>query len=565
MWIWGRTGDVAGDFGHELYIAWQMNAGRILYRDLSYPYGPLPACINATWMRLMGPRLAAVLVGNALILIIATWLLYRICRRCAGPLAAFLATAYFLAVFALNCPTRITAFNFLTPYAPGIVHGFVLGLGTIESLMWFHRTSRLRWIALAGGLVGLSLLCKPELFLACFVTFCAGLCATLWFKQSADSKTIGTALGAMIVPPAAAFLILSALAGGRPALAAVFNGWQFASKSFVLNTPFYRQCFGTDDLGRSLGLIFKTASIDSAIIVGLLILAAVLRRPRTVIIGLIVGIGVFFLVPGGTNPYWVDADRGLVVWAIVAAGLAALCVLFRLGKPEALLVRFCFLVFALISLVKIFFNVRTYHYGFVLAAPCMMTLILALVRWLPDAVDELGGSGRIVRWGSVGLLAALAWNRVALTERVLAERTLSIPLAFGGTLLARPVDQPILDAITEISRMPPDATLVVLPDGSGINYAVARPNPTPFDLADPICLHLDGGEEKVLAALSRNGPDAVLLIRIDKSIVGARWFGENYAMDINAWLQSNYRMSVMFGDQSQEKSAQLWLRKQDHD
>jgi hypothetical protein len=565
VWIWGRTGDVAGDFGHELYIAWQMNAGRILYRDLSYPYGPLPACINAMWMRLLGPRLDAILFGNALILILATWLLYRLCRRCAGPSAAFVATIYFLTVFALSCPTKITTFNFLTPYAPGIVHGFVLCLGMIEALMQYHRTSRPRLLALAAALTGLALLCKPEMFLACFVTFWAGLMASWWLKKSGDLKSFGMALGAMIAPPLVAFLILSALAGGHAAAAAVFNGWQFASKQFVLDTPFYRQCFGTDNLPRSLFLIAITALVDLGVVGALLILAVLLRRWRSFGDGPVVGVCLFFLVPAGTNLYWVDADRGLLIWAIFAATLAALTVFFRLGKSEIRLAQFLLLIFALASLVKIFFNVRTYHYGFVLAAPCMVSLVLALVRWLPDLVDEFGGAGRVVRWGSIGLLAALAWNRMAMTDRLLAERTLTVPLAYGGMLSARPVDRGILDAMSQIAQLPPNATLDVLPDGSGINYALARTNPTRFDLADPICLHLDGGEEKVLAALERNPPDAILLIRIDKSIVGARWFGENYALGIFGWLQSNYRMSAMFGDQSQEKSAQLWLRKQAND
>jgi hypothetical protein len=167
-----------------------------------------------------------------------------------------------------------------------------------------------------------------------------------------------------------------------------------------------------------------------------------------------------------------------------------------------------------------------------------------------------------MRWGSVGLFAGIAFNRVTTTNRLLAERSLTVPLALGGTLAARPQqDEPILEAMQRLSALPKDWTLDVLPDGSGINYALGRANPTPYDLADPLCLHLDGGEGRVLSALKHSPPETILLIRVDKSFIGKRWFGMDYAQTIYAWLESNYHLVELFGDPNQQYSAQLWLRK----
>ncbi|MGA3065648.1 MAG: glycosyltransferase family 39 protein [Tepidisphaeraceae bacterium] len=563
--IWGKTGDIAGDFGHELYIAWQINAGRILFKDLSYPYGPLPACINAMWMRLFGLQLNSVLFGNALILLLATLLLHKLCLRCSGPLAAFLATAFFLPVFALSCPTRITTFNFLTPYAPGIVHGFVLCLGMIECLMRFHQSAARRWLILAGALTGLALLCKPEMFLGCAVTFAAGIAGSFWLRKPANwKKEVAIAVAAVAAPPLAAFALLSLAAGPGAALAAVFNGWQFAGKHYVLDTPFYRESFGTDDLALSLRLIFKTAAVDAGLIAALAALAFGFGKVRPGWIGLAAGLlagGILFcVIPSDLNAYWIDADRGLVIWAVGAAAVAIWRLANRRGDATRTLAQACLLVLALTLLTKMFFNVRTYQYGFVLAAPCMISLILALVQWLPERIDRAGGCGRILRWGSVGLLAALAFNRLATTNRLLTERTLTVPLEFGGTLITRPQNQPILQAMAAIHALPTGLNLDVLPDGSGINYALGRVNPTPFDLADPLTLRLDGGEDRVLDALRHSPPDMVLLIHTDKSFVGKRWFGQDYALKIDAWVESNYHLAEEFGDPGQEKSTQLWLR-----
>ena len=39
--MWGRVGEVAIDFGREVYVPWQIAQGRVLYRDLAYIFGPL--------------------------------------------------------------------------------------------------------------------------------------------------------------------------------------------------------------------------------------------------------------------------------------------------------------------------------------------------------------------------------------------------------------------------------------------------------------------------------------------------------------------------------------------
>src|SRR5271170_2112203 len=96
FWVWGRTGDVTGDFGHELYVAWQLSRGKIIGRDLVYLYGPLSPWINAAWMRLLGPTPNVILTANLLVLIGVSFLLYRLLVRAFSELAAFTATAFFL-------------------------------------------------------------------------------------------------------------------------------------------------------------------------------------------------------------------------------------------------------------------------------------------------------------------------------------------------------------------------------------------------------------------------------------------------------------------------------------
>jgi len=54
--IWGKTGDIIGDFGNDRYIVWQVCQGKLLYRDIACVYGPLSPTFNALVMRIAGPR-----------------------------------------------------------------------------------------------------------------------------------------------------------------------------------------------------------------------------------------------------------------------------------------------------------------------------------------------------------------------------------------------------------------------------------------------------------------------------------------------------------------------------
>ena len=40
-WTWFKWPDPVVDFGRELYTAWQISEGKVLYRDIAYFNGPL--------------------------------------------------------------------------------------------------------------------------------------------------------------------------------------------------------------------------------------------------------------------------------------------------------------------------------------------------------------------------------------------------------------------------------------------------------------------------------------------------------------------------------------------
>src|SRR5229473_4248814 len=57
-WLtWGHWGDIQIDCGRELYVPVQILRGKLLYRDLWYPYGPLEPYLAAALLWVFGQHL----------------------------------------------------------------------------------------------------------------------------------------------------------------------------------------------------------------------------------------------------------------------------------------------------------------------------------------------------------------------------------------------------------------------------------------------------------------------------------------------------------------------------
>jgi 4-amino-4-deoxy-L-arabinose transferase-like glycosyltransferase len=566
-WIWGKTGDIAGDFGQELSVGWQISRGKILYRDLFYTFGPLGPYLSAAIFRLFGASLNVILWVNLILLFETAAYVYRLSRDMSGKFAAFLATGFFLTVFALSSPTRITNFNFFTPYSQDITIGFLLCLLTLYAIQRLSRTQSLRWAIAIGIVTGLAILTKPEIALACAVTAAMGLLAILQTHQDRNAlKILGAATSAMFAILFAAFILLALGMNFREAFASVFNGWQFAGENYVISMPFYRECLGIDHPARNLAWIFTTAVIYTAACCAIFLLAKLAGRMRqgAMIVAALAAF-IFFAIVRILGVYWpefwIDADRGLILVAIFAV-LATGWRLFHVPPgvdPTRRVMQWSWAVLSLALLPKMFLNVRTFHYGFVLAAPCTIFAILAAAHYLPALASRNGGSSRVVRWGIAGLAIGLVVNRVITTQLVFKERTIPVSLAMGGTLLVRPEDSPAAQAIEWLRRTPKNFTVGVFPEAWGIAFAAGRENPLKSDLANPMCVQIQG-EPAILDDLNAHAPDAILLVRWNTVALGARWFGWDYAQDVRAWIKKNYQPGPIFGDQNQERSIQIWLK-----
>ncbi len=539
---WRRTAHFLVDFGRELYVPWQITEGQHLYVDLAYFNGPLSPHFNATLFRLFGVSVTTLMLANVVILLGALTLIYLGLGRLGGPLSRFVGAALFLAVFAMSDLYHFGNYNFVTPYSHEITHGFLLALLTLYLLTRYREDPRTRWLVGTALALGLVFLTKAEIFMATAGAVTLGLALEAWDRRRPLGETVKrwTLFGLVaLTPPLLAFVALAVSSSAEVAFRGVMGSWLHLRDGSLSELRFYRFYLGTLDLPNSL---LRTAvwTVYYLIAFGPVYFVAKKLKPshraRLPVAGLLaVWVAAFTILTLNT----LDPDDLLrpLPWLLVIVGL----LLLRQENSPRQRLYLVAITFAFLLLAKIFFFTRLHHYGFVLAVPAFLILVLVLLWDLPRRIDRGGGWGRAFQVGALALLAILTAEVVRISaygynraDVQLGEGADRLYVAEKGELVARAIDW--LEANTA-----PDSTLAVFPEGAMINYQSRRANSAPyFTILPPEVLMF--GEATMLAAFQTHPPDFVAVVKRTTREYGFTAFGEGYAESIEDWIQQDYRM-----------------------
>ena len=154
---WARWGDIQVDLGREVYVPVEILKGRMLYRDLWYPYGPLVPYVQALLLWCFGVHLNTFYCFGIFLTLSITFLSYSLARRFIPPIGA--------AVVSIVCLRQgfwEFLFNYVFPYSYSAVVGLTLVLVCIYFLFQYVDTRSDCRLVLASLAAGLALLCKQE-------------------------------------------------------------------------------------------------------------------------------------------------------------------------------------------------------------------------------------------------------------------------------------------------------------------------------------------------------------------------------------------------------------------
>lgn len=81
-WIsWLKWADLLVDYGEQIYIPWRLSEGDVLFKDISYFYGPASAYLHSWVLTLFGPGILKLAIFNILIISGLSFQIYILFKR----------------------------------------------------------------------------------------------------------------------------------------------------------------------------------------------------------------------------------------------------------------------------------------------------------------------------------------------------------------------------------------------------------------------------------------------------------------------------------------------------
>ncbi len=554
-WSWGAWPDVLVDFGRELYVPWQLTEGKALYVDIAYLNGPLSPYVNALWFRLFGVSVLTLVLCNIALLTVLVWLAFRLLRRIAGRFAATCACLTLLTVFAFTQPISVGNYNFVCPYSHELTHGLLLCTASIACLSRYRPGSGPLWLIGAGAALGLAFLTKAEVFLAGAVAVTTGLALMIWLERPGRRAAIRLTvlfISSMLLPPAMAFGLFNLVMPADQALRAAAGSLVYVFGEGLLSLDYYRKGLGLLDPGASVIWILAWIVRHLALFLPVGLLSLALRKPGAyrAAIAVIVSLGVAGAL--AWNVREIEWRKLLLPWPLFVGAICVIAFIRAVRRPadgeaRSRLLLICTLsVFALALLAKMVLNTRVYHYGFALAMPATLLIVVTLTDWIPAFIASRGGYAWLFRGPALAAMAVAVFVHVHRSHEVYNAKTHLVSGgadAFGADVRGDAVNT-MLDEIE--THVPPDASLAVFPEGVMINYLSRRANPTSYINFMPPEL-IVFGESNILAAFQDNPPDFVVLVHKDTSEYGPRFFGRDYGQELFTWIRENYQPVSLVG------------------
>jgi hypothetical protein len=566
-WSWGRWTDPQIDFGNELYTAWRLSEGDVLYRDIAHRSGPLAHHWNALVFWAFGPSVRALVWSNLAILAGICALAHAVLRRAAGRFAATGCVLVLLGAFAFGNYVGIPNYNYATPYHHHQTHGLLLSLLSIWLLLRAHERGSARAALGAGVALGGVLLTKLELAVPAAGAAAAALLLGA-SRAGGARRALAFGLGTALLP-LALFGWLAARMPAAEAAAGVLGNWLHLGTGLARD-PFYLSGAGLDAPGANLVRALAALGLLVALALALALadrhLAA--RRAPAWAAPALAGLAFAVLVLVPRPEAWLGVFRALpFVCAGAATGWGLACARAR-RDPDALRRAAAWLVWAvwsLLLLAKLLLKARIEQYGFVLAMPATLLLVALFVHELPAQARRRWDGGRLARAVSVALVAAGLVACLRLSAAQYAAADIEVGTGADAIRAAGVRAAVIRDALTALdATLPDDATLLVYPEGAGVNYWLRRKNPSRFTLFLPT--ELDAfGRQAVLADVEAARPDAVLLLHRNHREFGVGPFGADpdNGRELLDWLHRGYALRARIGAppfQGQGFGAEIWLR-----
>jgi hypothetical protein len=192
---WAHWGNLTIDSGREMYVPAVLAHGKMLYRDVSYLYGPGGPYLNSVLFRLFGINLSVLYWAGSLSALACAILLFLVGMQLSSWLVGWTAgTVVLMEAF------QPSLFCFPLPYSFASVYGCLTACLFLWFLIRASDSNGRGYIFAAGTASAAALLLKVEFGTACYVTLLLlislrGLQQRSWKRIARDVAVVLPGMG----------------------------------------------------------------------------------------------------------------------------------------------------------------------------------------------------------------------------------------------------------------------------------------------------------------------------------------------------------------------------------
>jgi hypothetical protein len=567
-WTWRKWADPVVDFGHELYYAWRISQGDVLYRDMQTPGGALAYLWNGLLYSLFGVGWT-VLIWNSLVMVfLMACACFAIFRLAGKGRAAMTAGPVFLVLLAFSQYQPLGGYNYMGPYFYANPYGVFLGVLAIAAAGLALCRNKPSWWFAAGMMAGAGFLCKLE---PC-VALIAGLAVMLGLAWRLSGRrkflrSLGLLAAGFAVLPVCVYFYFLIAAGPAIAWRGVAAALIPLSHPEIAANPFYANVRGTDlpmqNILRMLGSAFCIVLLSGIILVADYLAARVRKsyagRRSTAFVEIAFG---FVLSAIPLALLWHRVPWGKTWYGLPALVLCQLALYgWRATKGSRESIVMCgWLVFSFVMLAKIVLNVQLADYGFALAAPAVLAVCVE-VAGLGALAHRNWNGGRVATGMALGCLMIMLVYHLGWTEHYYRQKIYKVGSG-PDVILSPPPNIAPMSLHTNLAvewintHLPATALIAPIPESTMINYLSRRKSPVQYASLDFLWLDLYG-RENVERQIINSGADAVVWATHNWSGYGVPCYGttEDTGLAVRQWVDANFHQAFLSGDISDCRSG----------
>ena len=555
-----RWGDLIIDTFRDFYLPSAILDGRILYRDIYYDYGFFAPYFIAGWFKLFGISILSLALCGFTVLLTTVMALYKAVSLFTNKFLACFIVLMFLLVFAFGRYIAIGIFNFILPYSFASTFFAAFFAGAIYFFLKFVLSEKPGYLFAWGYFLTLAFTARPETsllvwfgFFLSFLVYCR-----VTRKPFFTIKIVCMPVIAATLCYFTFFIFIRSFSE--------FKSYFLGLLAKALGGPFAIQAMGFSDFGSNLAhigvsllwnMILLSLAAAGAFFSGLALRSfdgAGSRRKKdclrfipVLVIALSFTLAAIYFLNRFFNFFFQYNALPVILIAGIIFSLTRLR--FCADRREYAAMAILCLI-SLFPLARVFIRVTPGFYNFFLIIPGVAAYYILFYRIGTDFFERhlryFFNPAYIVTLSLVFIFQALLFWRVSYAHYQASDFAMKTD---KGTFITHRDTYTFsywltVDYLLQNTR--PSDTVLVVPEGIGINFFTNRRNPTPYMYLLPYLFRVFD-EDKVIGDLAKAKANYIVFTARDTDGYGANFFGVDYAQKLYAWILGNYALVQQFG------------------